>query len=63
MFLIVLIVSVFSVKWEAKSAKSVRTREEVLRLRVGGKAKPLAETSSVFPLGSEYPVFLQMASH
>lgn len=36
----VLMVSIFSVKWEAISAKRVRKREVVLRLRVGEKLNP-----------------------
>lgn len=51
--LLFLIVSVFSVKWEAKSAK----KSEVLRLRVGENLNPGPETSSVFPVGAEYPLF------
>lgn len=53
----VLLVSVFLVKHEAKSARRVRTREEVSQLRVGGKLTCWLETSSMFPLGSEYPLF------
>lgn len=34
-------------------AKRVRTREEALRLRVGG----MPETSSMLPLGSEYSLY------
>lgn len=51
--LLFLIVSVFSVKWEAKSAK----KSEVLRLQVGEKLNPRPETSSVFPVGAECPLF------
>lgn len=47
-----LIVSVFSVKWEAKAAK----KSEVLSLRVGEKLNPGPETLSVFP-GAECPLF------